>query len=240
MHPIRSLAVVAVLTTAALAQTPATEPAVNRIGPTSAPATRSADEADVRAAIVTYNAAVNAGDTAKLVDFVSVSTPIQKSALTLMTRLTTVGRDMYSAIKDKFGEKEMAAGGVDKSSFPAGFPELPADQIDVRVNGDHASLLVRSSADAPPLGMKKTATGWKLDGDALLPAMTDKQLTEQGAVLGAATDEIQQTAADVRAGHFRSPDEAVLVMNHRVQNAVRTAQAKLAAQDAATQPTTMP
>ena len=242
-HLALSAASCALLSAAVLAQSTGGPsplmPVAPKAGGTTLPSTPSPDEQAARAALEKYNAAVSAGDVQQLTEFVAVSTPLQKSALSLMGRLTGTGRSVYNAVLEKFGEKQLTEDGVARESFPAGFPELPLDQLDIRVTGDRASLTIRSSAEAPPLAMRRIDGQWKLDGDALLPAMTDKQLEEQTQVLTAAIGAIEQTAADIKAGHFRAADESVAVMNLRVQKAVRIAQTKLAA-TAETAPMTPP
>ena len=211
------------------AAVPSTMPAVR---PTSAPTTQSAEEKDVRAALVQYNAAVAAGDVPTLIQFISVSTPQQKAALALMGRLTTSGRGVYDAAVAKFGQADLAKEGIDRTAFPAGFPPMPVDDVALLVNGPKATLVAKGAADgAQPIALTKKDGQWRIDGDALLPVMSDKQLAEQTTVLNAAIEQLDQTSGDVKDGRFRAPDEIVVLLNHRVQKAVRTAQAKLAPMD---------
>lgn len=200
---------------------PTTKPA------TTAPTSQPEDVAAIKKVLADYNAAVTKGDAAALQTFIAVSTDTQKQAMGLMGRLTVAGKSVWDAAVDKFTEAQLTKDHVDRTSFPAGFPELPTDVMDIQPNGDKASLVNRMQADAPPLSMKKVNGEWKIDGDALLPPLTDKQLKEQTSVLDAAIAAIQQTADDTKAGHFRGGDEVVTLMNFRVQKAVRAAQAKL-------------
>lgn len=225
-----SLSTAAVLCMATLSPAqllPTAPPPATAAAPTSQPE----DVAAIRATLAKYNAAVAAGDTATLQTFIATSNEIQKKAMALMNKLTGAGRDIYQATVTKFGEAELAKNNVERQSFPAGYPPLPADAIDVVPNGDKATLVNRMAAEAPPLAMKKIDGAWKIDGDALLPNITEKQLADQTIVLDSAIGAIGETAADVTAGHFRAPDEVVVLMNGRVQKAVRAAQAKLAPVD---------
>ena len=210
----------------------------------AAPTSQPQDVAAIRQTLAKYNAAVAAGDTATLQGFIATSNDTQKKAMALMGKLTDAGHDVYQAAVKKFGEADLAKNNVERQSFPAGYPALPDDAVDVVPNGDKATLVNRLAAEAPPLAMKKIDGEWKIDGDALLPSITDKQLAEQTSVLNSAIEAINETTADVTAGHFRSPDEIVVLMNHRVQKAVRAATAKIAPmQDPAMGPggpTTMP
>lgn len=227
MSRIRSLALSLLFSSAAVAQMPIPVAPPQMAPPASAPASQPADVAAIQKTLADYNAAVAKGDVPALLSFVVVSTDTQKQAMALMGRLTSSGRGVYQSVADAFGEAELAKGNVDRQSFPAGFPAMPAEAMEIRPDGDKATLINRMAAEAPPLAMKRIDGQWKIDGDALLPALTDKQLQEQTTVLDAAIGAIDQTAADIKAKHFRAPDEAVVLMNHRVQKAVRAAQEKL-------------
>ncbi|HEX8324855.1 MAG TPA: hypothetical protein VF595_13180 [Tepidisphaeraceae bacterium] len=195
--------------------------------PASAPTSQPADVAAIRKALSDYNAAVVKGDAEVLKSFVVVTTDVQKRAMNLMGRLTTSGRTVYDAAMQKYGQAEMTKSQVERLSFPNGFPALPEDGLDIQPSGDKAMLINRLAAEAPPLGMMRMDGGWKIDGNALLPPLTEKQFNDQMTVLNAAIDAIDQTTADINAGHFRTPDEAVTIMNLRVQKGVRAEQAKL-------------
>jgi hypothetical protein len=195
--------------------------------PTTAPTSQPADVAAIKETLSKYNAAVDAGDVPVLSGFITTSSPTQQKALALMGRLTTSGRSVYNASVEKFTEAGLAKENVEKAAFPGGFPPLPAEQLDVRPDGDKASLVNRLAAEAPPLSMKKVDGQWKIDGDSLLPNVTEKQLTEQTSIIDAAIGAIDQTANDVKLGHITGADEVIVLMNHRVQKAVRAAQMKL-------------
>ena len=246
----RSIVASLFLTAAASAQMaptmpPSTPPDAQ---PASMPTTNPADAATVaavKAAIAKYNAAVDAGDIKTLSDSITVTTPIQKQAVALMGTLTTASRGLYQAAIDTYGKDSLTKDNVAKESFPSGYPTLSADAGDIKVDGDKATISSGAPDGPPPLAMKKIDGVWKIDGDALLPPMTDKQMKEQESVIDTAIDAIKGTADDVKAGHFRGPDEALVVMNHRVQKAVREAQMKLMPLEApttesATQPSTQP
>jgi len=195
--------------------------------PASQPTTNPAAVAAVQEALAKYNKAVESADVKTLVDSVYVSSEPQKKALALMGRLTTAGRELYDAAVATYGAAELEKDNVAKSSFPAGYPQLAAEGLNVKVDGDKATLN-SPSPDAPPGLTMINKDGWKIDGDALLPAMTDKQLNDQTTILNAAIAAIQDVTTDVKAGKFRGADEALVVMNLRVQKGVRAAQAKLA------------
>ncbi|MGN6506181.1 MAG: hypothetical protein ACTHM6_11515 [Tepidisphaeraceae bacterium] len=228
----RSIISSLILTTMAFAQSPSTQPA-------AAPTTSPADVADVKAAIAAYNAAVESGDIKTLSSSIAVTTPVQKQAIDLMGTLTKASRGLYQAAVDTYGKDSLAKNNVAKEAFPSGYPSIPAEAQDIKVTGDKATVSVGTPDGPPPLAMIKKDGAWKIDGDALLPPMTDKQMTEQRTVIDAAIAAIDDTATDVKAGHFKGPDEALAIMNFRVQKAVRQAQMKLMPLEApTTEPTT--
>ena len=198
--------------------------------PTTKATSQPGDEAAVKAALKKYNDAVNAGDVAVLKDFIAATSEGQKKALELMARLTGSGRAVYNATLEKFGEKALTEANVERRSFPGGFPPMPVEQMTIKPEGDTASLVIGGpeGPSGPPLTMRRTAGTWKIDGDALLPPLTDKQIKDQTSILEAAMKAIDDTGADVKAGHIKAADEVVVLMNHRVQKAVQAAQMKLA------------
>jgi len=221
LRRISPIALSLVLASVAFAQT--TQPAA----PASQPTTDPAAVAAVQDALAKYNKAVESADVKTLVDSVYVSSDAQKKALALMGRLTTAGRALYDAAVATYGAAELEKDNVAKASFPAGYPQLAAEGLNVKVDGDKATLS-SPSPDAPPGLSMINKGGWKIDGDALLPAMSEKQLNDQTSILNAAIAAIEDVAADVKAGKFRGADEALAIMNLRVQKGVHAAQAKLA------------
>ena len=200
------------------------------VAPTTKATSQPGDEAAVRAALKKYNDAVTAGDVAVLKEFISATSDGQKKALDLMSRLTGSGRAVYNATLEKFGEKALTEANVERRSFPGGFPPMPLDAMTIKPEGDIATLVIGGpdGPGGPPLTMRRTAGTWKIDGDALLPPLTDKQIKDQTSILEAAMKAIDDTGEDVKAGHIKAADEVVVLMNHRVQKAVQAAQLKLA------------
>jgi len=213
---------------------PAPEPASPAV---PAPATNPADAAAAKDALLKYNAAVDKGDVAALIDCIDISTDLQKQALQVMGKLTTASHSLYDATLEKFGEKKLADEGVNKEAFAGAFPALPVDQIQIKVEGGKGVL---STPDGQPLPftLVKKGDAWKIDG-SFLPQFTEQQLKEQTAILDGVIKAFDQTKADVNAGHIQSPDEVLILMQHRAQKSVRAAQMaqmQAAAEAAATQP----
>lgn len=209
--------------------------------PSTQPTTDPAAAGAVKDALAAYNKAVDAADVKTLVGSVHVSSDLQKQALALMSKLTLSGRALYDSSVAIYGADELAKDNVTKTSFPAGYPQLMGDGMTVKVEGDKATLSSPTPDGPPALSMVKKDDAWKIDGDALLPAMNAKQLGDQSMIINAAIAAIDDVTADVKAGKFRGADEAIVVMNLRVQKGVRAAQAKIVpVPDAATAPATGP
>lgn len=235
MKTILTLAATAVLNAGVFAQQ-APEPAAS--APTTAPTTNPAEAAAVKDALAKYNAAVEAGKVQEIIASIATSNDTQKKALDLMGRLTTASSDLYKATVDKFGQEKLDAENVDKSAFQGAFPQLPADQLQVNVSGETAALVTPEGQPLPFTLVRKDGT-WKIDGSFL--QFTEQQLTDQTKILDAVIGAFDKTGKDVAAGHIQSPDEVLVLMQHRAQKAVREIQMKQieeAMKKAATEPAT--
>ncbi len=206
--------------------------------PATTPATNPADAAAVKDALTQFNAAVAAGDTITIGKYIDASTDLQKKALAQMTKLTAAGHALYDETAKHFGADKLEADHVSKESFPAGFPQLPVDQLQVKTSGD-AAVFTTDDGTPLPLTMNKKDGVWKFDG-SMMQVTGEKDLAEREAIINAASEQIEQTRADVSAGHFRSPDEVVVLLQHRVNKVIEAEKMKQAAADAATAPAATP
>ena len=244
--PRRSLALAAAMaiSSAASAQMapPSEPPAMTPMAPspTSEPTTEPAEAAAIKAGLATYNKAVDEADVKGLLGTVYVSTDTQKQALQQMAKLTTAGRGLYDASVAAYGVPALTHDNVSKQSFPGGFPQLSGQGLSVKVSGEKATLSSAQPDGPAALSMIKKDGAWKIDGDALLPPLGAKELADQTSIIDAVIAAIDDTAADVKATKFRGADEALAIMNVRVQKAVRAAREKLAPMEMPAPPTTGP
>ncbi len=225
--------------TASLAFAQATLPAAGPEVPP--PATNPADAAAAKDALLKYNASVDKGDVDALIASIDVSTDLQKQALQVMGKLTTASHSLYQATLEKFGEAKLEEEGVAKEAFAGAFPVLPVEQIQVKIEGEKG-VLTLPDGQPLPFTLVKKGDAWKIDG-SFLPQFTDQQLKEQAAILEGVVKAFDQTKADVVAGKIGAADEVIVLMQHRAQKSIRTAQMaqmQAAIEEAATQPAPAP
>lgn len=233
----------AVLGAGVVAQEQAVKPAP---APTTTTTTNPADLAAVKDALDRYNKAVQEGRVQDMIDSISTTNPTQQKALEMMGRLTTASGELYEATKAKFGDEGMESDGVDKSAFQGAFPLLPVEQLQINISGETAALTTTQGQPLPFTLKKQSDNSWKIDGSFL--QLTDQQLADQSKILDAVIEAFNQTAKDVEAGHIRSPDEVLVLMQHRAQKAMRKIQIqqiedamkKAATEPATTRPTEVP
>ncbi|MBC7785561.1 MAG: hypothetical protein H7144_17140 [Burkholderiales bacterium] len=190
------------------------------------PAADSADAAAVKDALTRYNAAVINGNVDELTKSIDVVNDLQKQAVAQMGELTSAGQSLYAATLKQFGQAKLDEEHVTKEVFPAGFPQLPVEHIQVKTSGDKAVLLGEDGSPMPLTMIKKDGT-WKFDG-SILQIADDKELQERRALIAAVVATIGDTSGDVTAGHFRSADEVVVLLQHRVSKRVQAEQMKRA------------
>ncbi|HEX8340291.1 MAG TPA: hypothetical protein VF624_05225 [Tepidisphaeraceae bacterium] len=175
----------------------------------------SADETGAMAALKAYADAVGAADVARVREQIHTTSDLQRGALDVMGRLVQASYDLYRATDAKFGAGAMASAGVTKASFPPVFPTVPLEGLRVKVDGDRATLSTESGAPIP-LTLVRVRGAWKLNGDDFLPPFSAAQFAEQGKVVSAAIEAIEQTKADLATTALRSPDEVYYLMQYRV------------------------
>jgi hypothetical protein len=155
-----------------------------------------------------------------------------------MSKLAVATNTLYEATVAKFGAEALEKAGVSKQSFPPVFPVLPLDQLKVKVTGDRATLSVEGGQPLP-LSLVRTGGVWKLNGDDLLPPFSEAELKQQGDIVTAGIAAIEQTKSDLNSTVLRSPDEVVVLMQHRIQRAFQSAQMEQIQQSAGN-PVTQP
>lgn len=191
------------------------------------PTTSPANEAGVKAALQGYNQAVGKSDLPKILEAIDITDDLQRQALSLAGRLMAARDALYKASVEKYGVEKLDADGATKEVFDQSvptFPQFPLDEMQIKVTGDTAKLMMPSGEEAP-FTLKRMDGTWKIGSD-FLPKMTQKQIDEQKMILDAAADAIDTIRDDVAAGHIRSGDEVLLLMQHRTQKAVRNVQMK--------------
>ncbi|GIW75637.1 MAG: hypothetical protein KatS3mg104_0700 [Phycisphaerae bacterium] len=115
------------------------------------------------------------------------------------------------------------------------------DQLQISISGETAALTTTQGQPLPfTLKKQSDSTPGKLTVSFL--QLTDQQLADQTKILDAVIEAFNQTAKDVEAGYIRSPDEVLVLMQHRAQKGyaarIQIQQIEEAMKNAATEPTT--
>jgi hypothetical protein len=206
------------------------------------PTTNPAEAAAVRDAITRYNAASSAGDTAGALKSIRPSSEMQRNAFVSMGTFFEATPRLFKATETKFGADQLAAAQISAEIFPSPFPQLPLENLEIKVSGERASI-VDAEGVTLPFNLVKTDGTWQFDGDTFMPPQNEKQLKDQNTLIAVATAVFDKLTAATTAGNFESPEEVVMLMQIRMKKAMQEAQMKMMAaemKDAATQPATAP
>lgn len=203
--------------------------------PTTAPATQDSQAAAVKDALTKYNSLVSSGNVDELITLIDTTSDLQKQAVLQMAKLTSTGNSVYEATLKQFGKEKLDAEQISKDVFPTGFPVLPIDQVQVKTSGDKAVLMTEEGQPLPLTMVNKNGS-WKFDS-SMLQITSDKELESRGHMLDAVSGAMESTKADLSSGLFKSPDEVIVLLEHRIRKAVRAEQLKHLNE---AQPTTAP
>lgn len=125
-------------------------------------------------------------------------------------------KQLEKAAREKFGKE----GRLVVRNSPAVELEVHVQESDVTVNGQIAVLRHKGEEDADPLTLKKTEAGWKVD---LTVIQNRQQMSTAAAGLALMKQVLDQSAADIRAGKFRTAQEAEQAVVSRLQQAAAAA-----------------
>lgn len=121
-------------------------------------------------------------------------------------------KQLEKAAREKFGK----AGRVVVRDSPAVELEVHVQESDVKVTADTAVLTHKGEEGADPLTLRHTSEGWKVD----LTAITNRQqMTTSAPTMGRIQQALGASAADIRAGKFKTADEAEQAVVKRMRDA---------------------
>lgn len=136
-----------------------------------------------------------------------------------LVEMVGAAKKLEKAARDKFGK----AGRIVVRNSPAVGLEVQIQESDVKVNGDTAIVSHKGQEDADPLTLKKTSAGWKVD----LTAIKNRQSMSAAAPSMRKMQQVlTESATDIRAGKFKTPEEAEQAVLERMQKAATEPQAK--------------
>jgi hypothetical protein len=129
-----------------------------------------------------------------------------------LLNMVGAAKQLEKAAREKFGK----AGGPVVRLSPAVGLEVQIQESDIRINGDTAIVFHKGQDESDALTLRKTAIGWKVD----LTAIHNR---EKMAAAADGMRRMQQVLADsaeqIRAGQFRTADEAESTIVKRMQEA---------------------
>jgi hypothetical protein len=129
-----------------------------------------------------------------------------------LLKMVGAAKDLEKAAREKFGK----AGRAIVRNSPAVGLEVQVQESDVSVTGDTAVVRRKGDEDPDPLTLRKTPVGWKVDLTAI---QNRKAMTAAAPNMKKLERVFIDSAADIRAGKFKSADEAEKVILKRMQDA---------------------
>lgn len=194
--------------------------------PQTQPATAPVDDASTpKGALKVYSNAIQTGDARTLRNCILTENPLEENAADTAVKLNVAMQHFIRAAYDRFGEAEADKYQIGGNAIKA--PLMPIrniDKLNLKIDGDQAVLTIPDRVNSPELKLRKVNGVWKLYIGQLIPQVA--QAPAVIPVLNAMAKECEATAQDIRAGHFRTAEEAAAVMKIRILNAQRSATTK--------------
>lgn len=129
-----------------------------------------------------------------------------------LLNMVGAAKQMEQAAREKFGK----AGTAVVRMSPAVGMEVQVQESDVRVNGDTAIVFQKGQEESDPLTLRKTAVGWKVD----LTAIHNREKMAAAADSMRRMEKVlRESAEQIRAGQFRTAEEAQGAIVRRMQQA---------------------
>jgi hypothetical protein len=121
-------------------------------------------------------------------------------------------KDLEKAARAKFGK----SGRLVARNSPAVELEVHIQESDVTVKGDTAVLRHKGQEDSDPLPLKQTSAGWKVD----LTAIENRQnMSAAAGGMRKMQQALSESATDIRAGKFKTAQEAEEAVIARMREA---------------------
>ena len=143
---------------------------------------------------------------------VTIGGPDEYKLFEPLVRMVGSAKDLEKAAREKWGK----AGRTVVKNSPAVGMEVQVQESDVTVDGDSATVKRKGDEDADPLTLRKTSDGWKVDLTAI---KYRKSMTDAAPSMRKMERVFIDSAVDIRAGKFKSVDEAEKVILKRMQDA---------------------
>jgi hypothetical protein len=131
-----------------------------------------------------------------------------------LVKMVGAAKDLEKAAREKWGK----AGRAVVRNSPAVGMEVQVQESDVTLEGDTAVVRRKGDEDPDPLTLRKTPVGWKVDLTAI---KNPKSMKDAAPGMIKMEKVFTDSAADIRAGKFRSADEAEKIILKRMQDAAK-------------------
>lgn len=131
-----------------------------------------------------------------------------------LIHMVGAAKDLEKAARQKFGK----AGRVVVRNSPAAGIEVQVQESTVTVSGDTAIVKHAPDDGSEPLTMKKTPDGWKVDLTAI---QRRQEMITAAPSVQRLEKALSDTAADIRAGTFKTPELAEQALISRMQQAAQ-------------------
>jgi hypothetical protein len=181
------------------------------------PATRPVDRSTPIAALITYTDARQHDDADAIEQCFQATGEREQLMLHALADLTASNAAMGKAAISRFGaeavQKYHLTANISMILPPVAFPDLPKAHVDL--NGDKA---VVSEGDWRPVNLVRSGDQWRIDFSHIVSEINaDLPTVRQNmpALLGFAKI-MRETAADITAGHFRTAEEAAVILKLRL------------------------
>jgi hypothetical protein len=169
-----------------------------------------AADASPKQVALAWASALTSGDTATARNL-TTGTESQMKTIEGMAGMMSASKKMEDAMKEKFGADALkAAGSSGPSGMDADEMKKKVEATEEKIEGDTATLTSKDEND--PLVLKKVDGRWKID----LSSAAMAQMEQAGDMFGAMTKAADETTADIKAGKFKTPQEARTAMGMKM------------------------
>ena len=131
-----------------------------------------------------------------------------------LIHMVGAAKDLEKAARQKFGK----AGKVVVRNSPAAGIEIQVQESNVTVSGDTAIVKHAPDDGSEPLTLKKTSDGWKVDLTAI---QRRQEMVAAAPSVQRLEKALSDTAAEIRAGAFKTPEAAEQALISRMQQAAQ-------------------
>jgi hypothetical protein len=174
------------------------------------PTTVTVDLSTPKKAASTFAKGIEANDQ-KAVRAASTGGEEDYALFEILAGVVTANADLQKAATEKFGAEEGKKIGQPQESLTA-----KVDASQEKIEGDNATLS-DGEGDKEPMKLKKTPDGWKID---LAQIPNREQIAQAKPLVAAMTKAMKDMTTEIRAGKYKTADEAQQAMGAKMLGAL--------------------